>query len=216
MSIKIAIAEDNIFLLQAIREKLSFFEDLEIVATAENGQLLLDQLKIDLTVDLILMDIDMPVLNGIKTTAAAKKLRPQVKIIMLTVLDDYDNIFNAIQVGANGYLLKEVTPDVLHNGILETMDGGAAMTPIIAQKTLQLLRNPRIKDKPKNAEDFQLTKREIEVLEQLSQGLSYTKIAANLNRSPKTIRNHIENIYKKLQVHSKLEAVQKAKNNYII
>lgn len=216
MSIKIAIAEDNIFLLQAIREKLSFFEDLEIVATAENGQLLLDHLKTDLAVDLILMDIDMPVLNGIKTTAAAKKLRPQVKIIMLTVLDDYDNIFNAIQVGANGYLLKEVTPDVLHNGILETMDGGAAMTPIIAQKTLQLLRNPRIKDKPKNAEDFQLTKREIEVLEQLSQGLSYTKIAANFNRSPKTIRNHIENIYKKLQVHSKLEAVQKAKNNYII
>lgn len=216
MPLKIAIAEDNIFLLHAIKEKLSFFSDLQVVMIAENGALLLEQLQQDCSVDLILMDIDMPVLNGIETTAQIKKLYPQIKIVILTVLDDYNNIFQAIQAGANGYLLKEVNPRDLHKSIHETLAGGAAMTPVIAQKTLQLLRNPSIQTAPKKSLTVKLTKREIEILEQLSFGLSHTKIATNLSRAPKTIRNHIENIYKKLQVHSKLEAVQKARDNRLI
>lgn len=216
MSIKIALAEDNVFLTRAIEEKLSFFEAFEVVFTALNGKELIQQLKKDHNIDLILMDIDMPHMNGIQATEHIKNKHPQIKIVMLTVFDDYDNIFDAIQAGANGYLLKEIDPETLHKSILETMNGGAAMTPIIAQKTLQLLRNPRIKEQPKSTEDIKLTKRETEILEQLSKGLSYTQIAANLHRAPKTIRNHIENIYKKLHVHSKIEAIQKAKNNYLI
>jgi len=214
--IHIAIAEDNVFLMQAIKEKLSFFDEFKVVCTALNGELLLQELEKDRAVDLILMDIEMPKLNGIAATQIVKQKYPQIKVIILTVFDDYDNIFNAIRAGANGYLLKEVNPDDLQKGIQETLNGGAAMTPIIAQKTLQLLRNPRIQVPKKPTEDFKLTKREIEVLEQLGQGLSHTQIAANFSRSPKTIRNHIEKIYKKLHVHSKIEAVQKAKNNYLI
>lgn len=214
MKIKIALVEDNIFLLQTVKEKLSFFEDdLDIVLTASDGKVLLQTMNHH--IDLILMDIEMPNMNGIEATEKVKQQYPHIKIIMLTVLDDYDSIFGAIQAGANGYLLKEVNPQELFKFIQETMDGGAAMTPAIAQKTLQLLRNPRIKDS-KELEEITLTKREIEILEQLNQGLSNTKIATNLNRSPKTIRNHIENIYKKLQVHSKIEAIKKAKNNYLL
>jgi DNA-binding NarL/FixJ family response regulator len=216
MSIKIAIAEDNIFLLQSIKEKLSFFDDLELVQFATNGKELIDKLEQNFNLDLILMDIEMPMMNGIEATANIKKKHPQIKIIMITVLDDYDSIFQAIQAGANGYLLKEINAGDLHKSILETIAGGAAMTPIIAQKALQLLRMPNLQKASLNQEEIKLTKREVEVLEQLSHGLSNTKIAANLNRSPKTVRNHIEHIYKKLQVHSKLEAVQKAKNNFII
>lgn len=135
---------------------------------------------------------------------------------MLTVFDDDENIFKAIQAGADGYLLKEVNAQDLYNGIKETMEGGAAMTPSIAMKTLKLLRNPLDLKSSLELDNVKLTAREVEVLEQLSKGLSYSLIADNLVLSVGTVRKHIENIYKKLQVHNKLEAVQKAKKNNLI
>jgi len=215
--IKIAAVDDNVFLLNAVREKLFFFEDLQLVFTAHDGKDFLRKLKENDPIDLVLMDIEMPKMNGIETTTAAKKIQPSLKVLVLTVFDDYDNIFNAMRAGANGYFLKEVEPDDLHRGILQTMEGGAAMTPVIAQKTIDLLRNPRIQEQAiSNLKDVQLTKREIEVLEYMSKGLSYTQIAEQLSRSPKTVRNHMANIYKKLEVHSKIEAVQKARNHRFI
>ena len=135
---------------------------------------------------------------------------------MLTVFDNDENIFNAIKAGADGYLLKDVNPHVLFNGIVETINGGAAMNPSIALKTLKLLRNPVDFNSDVEKEKIELTSREVEVLEQLAQGQSYITIAENLFLSPSTVRKHIENIYTKLQVHSKLEAVQKAKRNNLI
>lgn len=214
--LKVAIVDDNSFLINAIKEKLSFFEDISIKHTSVNGSELLSKLEENHIVDLILMDIEMPVLNGIETTQVVKQKYPQIKIIMLTAFDNDENIFNAIQAGADGYLLKEINPKDLYQGIKETLNGGAAMNPSIALKTLKLLRNPLSIDNEKDKEDISLTKREVEVLEQLSKGLSYTLIAENLFLSPSTIRKHIENIYKKLQVHSKIEAVQKAKRHNII
>lgn len=216
MKLKLAIVDDNSFLINAVKEKLSFFDDLTVKFTATDGSDLLKKLEANHNVDLILMDIEMPVLNGIETTAVVKQKYPQIKIIMLTVFDNDENIFNAIKAGADGYLLKDVNPDELHNGILETLNGGAAMNPSIALKTLKLLRNPIQIKNTEDKEQISLSKREIEVLEQLSTGLSYTAIADNLYLSPSTVRKHIENIYKKLQVHSKIEAVQKAKNHNLI
>ena len=158
----------------------------------------------------------MPVLDGIETTQVVKQKYPHIKIIMLTAFDNDENIFNAIKAGADGYLLKEINPQDLHDGIVDTLNGGAAMNPSIAMKTLKLLRNPSSIDNEKDKEELSLSKREVEVLEQLSKGLSYTVIAENLILSPSTVRKHIENIYKKLQVHSKIEAVQKAKRHNII
>jgi len=216
MGINLAIVDDNSFLIHAVKEKLSFFDDLDVRFTALEGSYLLKKLEDDRHVDLILMDIEMPGLDGIETTRIVKQKYPHIKIIMLTVFDNDENIFSAIQAGADGYLLKEIDPDELYRGITETMNGGAAMNPSIAQKTLKLLRNPSAIDNPRDKDEISLSNREIEVLEQLSTGLSYTAIAKNLFLSPSTIRKHIENIYKKLQVHSKIEAVQKARDHNII
>ncbi len=214
--IRIAIADDNSFLIKTVFEKLSFFDDLDARFFAFNGQEFIEKLKANPVVDVILMDIEMPVMNGIDATDWVKKKYPQIKVIMLTVFDNDENIFKAIKAGADGYLLKEIDAKELHDGIVETLNGGAAMTPSIAMKTLRLLRNPMEINDVSAKEEVKLSEREIEVLEQLSKGLSYTLIAENLILSPSTIRKHIENIYKKLQVHSKIEAVQKAKNNKII
>lgn len=209
------IVDDNVFLQKAIAEKLSFFDDLVLKFTANNGNDLLSKLEKNKNIDLILMDIEMPECNGIEATKLVKSKYPQLKIIMLTVFDNDENIFNAIKAGADGYLLKEVNPKELHQGILETLNGGAAMNPSIALKTLKLLRNP-LDFESIDQENIKLTNREIEVLEQLSKGLSYNVIADNLFLSPGTVRKHIENIYTKLQVHNKLEAIQKAKDNNLI
>ena len=216
MDVRIAIVDDNSFLINVVAEKLSFFNNLNLKYTALNGSELLKKLNNDHLIDLILMDIEMPELNGIETTRKVKQKYPHIKIIMLTVFDDDENIFKAIQAGADGYLLKEINAQDLYKGIKETIEGGAAMTPSIAMKTLKLLRNPLDLSNNQELETVKLTAREIDVLEQLSKGLSYSSIADNLILSVGTVRKHIENIYSKLQVHNKLEAVQKAMRNKLI
>lgn len=213
--IKVALVDDNHFLLKSTQEKLSFFDELSIKMMAYDGQEILDKLEINHNIDIILMDIEMPGMNGIEATAQVKAKYPHIKVLVLTVFDDDENIFNVIKAGADGYLLKEITPAELHQGIKETLNGGAAMHPSIAYKTLKLLRNPQ-NLKNKCDLEIKLSTREVEVLEQLSKGLNYNNIADNLFLSPSTVRKHIENIYTKLQVHNKLEAIEKARNNNII
>lgn len=212
---KIVIVDDNIFLQKAVAEKLSFFADLSCKFFANHGLDLMEKLEANHNIDLILMDIEMPKMNGIEATGLVKARYPHIKIIMLTIFDNDENIFKSIKAGADGYLLKDVNPQDLHQGIVETLNGGATMTPSIALKTLKLFRNPIEFDAREN-EDIKLTTREIEVLEQLSKGLKYNNIADNLILSLGTVRKHVENIYAKLQVHNKLEAIQKAKNNNLI
>ena len=214
--IKVAIVDDNTFLQKAIQDKLSFFEEIEVKFKANDGLDLLSKLEKNHNLDLILMDIEMPKMNGIEATEMVKSKYPQIKIIMLTVFDNDENIFNSIKAGADGYFLKEVNPEELFVGIQETLNGGAAMTPSIALKTLKLLREPIVFENANYSEEIKLTQRETEVLDQLSKGLKYKNIANNLFLSEGTIRKHVENIYTKLQVHNKLEAIQKAKNNKLI
>ncbi len=216
MITKIAITEDNFFLAKAVQEKLSLYEEFKIKFFADNGKDLIQKLEKDANVDLILMDIEMPLMNGIFATEFVKNRYPQIKILILTVFDNDENIFNAIKAGADGYLLKETSPQELQRSIVEVLEGGAAMSPSIAFKTLKLLRNPQEFENKKCEEEIKLSPREIEVLQQLSRGLNYNIIAQNLFLSPSTIRKHIENIYTKLQVHNKLEAIEKAKTSRII
>ena len=216
MKLKIAIAEDNSFLAKAIVEKLSFFKEFNFKFKAVNGAELIGKLEVNHNIDVILMDIQMPEMDGIKATEIIKNKYPQIKIIMLTVFDDDESIFNSIKAGANGYLLKEIDAESLYKSIFEVINGGAAMTPSIALKALNLLRNPIQIEDNKASEKINLTKRETDVLTQLSKGLNYNEIADNLFISSGTVRKHIENIYRKLQVRNKMEAVQKAKNNRLI
>ena len=216
MKKSIAIIDDNNFLIKSVKEKLSFFEDIDISFSANDGLECMDKIQIKRQTDLILMDIDMPKQNGIETTALLKQKYPQIKIIMLTVFDDDENIFKAIQSGADGYLLKDTSAQELYTAIIKTLEGGAVMTPSIAMRTLNLLRSPLSEETNTTEETVKLTSREVEVLEQLSTGLPYTAIAENLFISPSTVRRHIENIYQKLQVHSKIEALELAKKKRII
>ncbi|RKD18655.1 DNA-binding response regulator [Pelobium manganitolerans] len=216
MKIRIAVIEDNNFLIKSVKEKLSFFEDISISFTANNGLECMDKLNENRQTDLILMDIEMPKQNGIEATALVKQKYPQIKIIMLTVFDDDENIFKAIQAGADGYLLKDVSAQELYLAIVQTLEGGAAMTPSIARKAINLLRSPLTSQLHEHHLNHDLSEREIEILEQLAVGLPYTAIAENLFISPSTVRRHIENIYRKLQVHSKVEAVNIAKSKRVI
>ncbi len=217
MNLKIAIAEDNSFLAKAVIEKLSYFNDLSYKFKGVNGAELIGKLEVNHNIDVILMDIQMPEMDGIKATEIIKGKYPHIKIIMLTVFDDDENIFNAIKAGANGYLLKEIDAENLHKCILEVVNGGAPMTPSIALKTLNLLRNPlTTENSTTELEEIKLTTRETEILEQLSKGLNYNEIADNLIISPSTVRKHIENIYKKLQVRNKMEAVLMAQKHKLI
>ena len=214
--IKLAITDDNSFLIKATQEKLSFFENFDLKFSAFDGKNCIEKLEKNHNIDLILMDIEMPIMNGIEATQIIKNKYPQIKIIMLTVFDNDENIFNAIKAGADGYLLKEVNPKDLQQGILDTLNGGATMTPSIAMKTLRLFREPVNFENTGIKDEVNLTTREIEVLEQLSKGLKYNDIAENLFLSSGTIRKHVENIYTKLKVHNKLEAIAKAKNANLI
>ena len=162
MKIKVAIVDDNSFLLKAVEEKLAFFEAILVKWKAVNGAECLEKLEENHHLDLILMDIEMPILNGIEATEKIKKKYPQIKIVMLTVFDTDENIFNAIKAGADGYLIKEVDPEALYKGIVDTLSGGAAMTPSIALRTLRLLRNPVAIDYMAAQEQISLTHREIE------------------------------------------------------
>ena len=217
MTIRVALAENKPFLAQAVQDKLALFPDaFSFQFHAVDGRELLDRLTEHPGVDAVLMDIEMPVMDGIEATAEVSERFPHVKVIMFTVFDDEKRIFQAIRAGAMGYLLKDETPPALRDAIVSIMAGGAPMSPTIAAKSLKLLRDPSRSDLAPVPTDFALTPREIEVLEQLSQGLEYQEIAANLFIAPATVRKHIENIYPKLQVNNKMRAVNKATRHGII
>jgi DNA-binding NarL/FixJ family response regulator len=211
LKIHVHITEDLPRLAKMLRENLEMSPDYKVTGVAVNGQDLLAQLPtLPNLPDIVLMDIQMPVMDGIAATAALKSKHPQIKVVMATVFDDEENIFNAILAGADGYLMKDEPPQVLHRALAEVIEGGAPMSPAIARKALLLLRKTPAKPVPA-ASDHDLSDREIELLEQLSRGLRYEQIGQNLHISTGTVRKHIENIYRKLQVHNKLEAVEAAR-----
>lgn len=206
--IRVGIVEDNNFLAESLAKKLALFEDFKLKFCAANGQDLLDKLEENANVHVLLMDIQMPEMNGIEATKEVLKKYPQIKIIMLTVLDTEQKIYEAIQAGAIGYLLKESSPKEIQNAVLEAKSGGAVLSPSVAFKAMKIIQNPEKMDQ--EPENFNLSSREQEVLVHLSKGLNYKQIAVNLFISPNTVRRHIENVYQKLEVHNKAEALQKA------
>lgn len=213
--IKIAIAEDISKLAQALKEKVELGMEFKVVSISPNGNALIQKLEESHAVDVIIMDINMPEKNGIETTEFIVNRWPHIKIIMSTIFDDEQNLFDAIMAGASGYLLKDEPPAKVHRAIYEAIEGGAPMSQTIAKKALSLLRNGTPQATIEQ-EDYQLTKRELEVLEQIAKGLSYDQISDNLFISYGTARKHVENIYRKMQVHNKIEAIEKAKKSGFI
>lgn len=213
--ISIAIAEDKPVIAQTLKEKIELNVDFKVKIMAANGAELINQLEQNKTIDVIFLDINMPVKNGIETAAEVTQRFPHMKIIMCTVFDDEENIFKAIQAGAAGYILKDGQPAKIHRYIYETLEGGAPMSPLIARKALKIIQSGAYKEVASKV-DYELTDREGELLIQLSKGLTYEQIADNLHISYGTVRTHFQNIYKKLQVHNKVEAINKARNEKLI
>lgn len=216
--VKIWIVDDQPRQRQVLREKLSFFPDFEIVGESTNGvqaTAMLSDNNEELTADIVLMDLEMPQMNGVEATLRLKSAGFKGKILVITVLEDDESVFQAIRAGADGYVLKDIHPQKLKEAIDELLSGGAPMSGVIATKALKLLRTGVVESVPDRGEVV-ISKREQEVLEQLALGKVYSDIAESLTISPYTVRKHIENIYGKLQVHNKVEAVAYAKRVGII
>jgi DNA-binding NarL/FixJ family response regulator len=163
--------------------------------------------------DVVLMDIDMPKVNGIEGVKIIRKKYPELKILMQTVFEDDDKIFDSICAGADGYILKKAQPHELMKAIAEVLEGGAPMTPSIARQVIRLVN----KQNSKHSDvDFKLTNREHEILSLLVQGLSYKMIGERCNISMPTVNSHIQHIYEKLHVNSGTEAVAKALEQNIV
>ncbi|MCB9188815.1 MAG: response regulator transcription factor [Flavobacteriales bacterium] len=212
--IKIAIAEDNSFLARSIINKLGLFDDFKVKFHAVNGVDLMAKLAADSNVDIILMDVQMPEMDGVVATKEVSDNYPHIKVVMLTVVDDNHIVYQSLRNGAVGYLLKESSPQYLYDGILNAVGGEAALSPSVALKAIKIIQNPENFEGEQR--DFGLSDRELQVLCQMEKGLSYRQIASNLIISPNTVRRHIDNIYRKLEVSNKVEAIQKAYVNKLI
>ena len=207
--VQIGIAEDVPGLAEALRTKVQLDPEFSVRWMAPNGKIAIEQLEATGPVDLLLMDIQMPGMNGIDATRAIKEKWPTIPIVMSTVMDDADHILQAILAGASGYLLKDTRPREIHQAIREALAGGAPMSPMVATKALALIRRNQEAPQQTVAQDHNLTAREQEILECLVEGLTYQQIADRLFISYGTVRKHVENIYRKLEVHSKVEAIRK-------
>lgn len=202
--IRILLYEDNTQLREVLSILLNGTPGYELLGAFGNCTNILKQVKLH-TPDLILMDIDMPFVNGIEGLQLLRAHGLQCKVLMLTVFDDNKNVFEAIRSGANGYILKKTPPARLIAFIEDALNGGAPMTSSIATQVLNMFAE----NHKSKIETFNLSAREQEVLNLLVEGYSYKLIADRLYISMDTVRSHIKKIYEKLQVNSKSEAVAK-------
>jgi len=224
MKIPIGIVDDKSQNRLSLAERINYSDDIEVVLTAVNGHDFLDQMKargVDRHPAVVLMDIEMPGMDGIETVQVGKQLYPGVKFLMLTVFDDDDKIFEAIKAGAGGYLLKDEKVAVIIDCIEQLQEvGGAPMSPRIARKAFDLLMKASlpVKEAASSEEknEYSLSGRETEVLKLLVDGFDYKAIAEKLFLSSHTVRKHIANIYHKLHVTSKAQAIKLATNNKLI
>jgi len=212
--ISIAIVDDKKEICENLQQVFKIFEGINVLFVAHDGEEIIQKIqRVDELPQVILMDIEMRKMDGITATQLIKSKFPEIKILILTVFEQEEKIFKAMQAGADGYLLKDEKPKKIVEAIENVLEGRMPMSPIVAAKTLAFLRNPTPPSQLKNPEDFQLTKREIEILELLSSGKTYQVIGKELFISPKTVSSHVENIYRKLDVHSKVEASMLAAKN---
>lgn len=211
-AIKVSIFEDNKSLRNGLSQLIEGSPDFELYGAYADCNNLLKDLALA-TPDVVLMDIHMPGLNGIEGVILIRKHFPEVKILMQTIFEDDDMVFQSVCAGASGYLLKNTPGAKLTEAIHEVMAGGAPMTPVIASKVLNMFQ----KNSPsKSGEIFMMNEKEKEILSLLTQGLSYKMIASEQKISIDGVRFYIRKIYDKLHVHSMSEAIAKAIKQKIV
>ena len=218
MSTRIAIADDKQINRTTVKEKIISFKEIELVLEAKNGHDFLEQLKklpVEKHPHVVLMDLEMPVMDGIQTISRATVAYPDIKFIVLTVFEDDEKIFEAVKAGAGGYLLKDDSAVNIIDAIMNVVEyNGIPMSPAIARKTMELLKQVPL---PVAAEKTQtetiLTDREMEILKEMVTGKNYKAIGEKLFISPLTVRKHTANIYQKLHVNSRAQIINLAHKN---
>lgn len=205
--IPIAIVEDNNDIRQALSDIIELSDDYELACTCINGEDALIKLPI-FHPEIVLMDINLGGINGIEVVKQLKITYPDILFMMCTVYEDDEKIFEALTAGASGYIIKKTTPVKLLGAIRELHEGGAPMSSQIARKVVQAFQSkPAVVWEDSSIDN--LSKREFEILQMLSTGLVYKEIAAKLNISAETVRKHVYNVYNKLHVGNRVEAVNK-------
>lgn len=206
MKTRVVVFDDHKGRREALHMLINDTSDMQCVGTFNNCAHVLENIK-DTVPDVVLMDIDMPKVNGIEGLKLIRQFAPETIILMQTVFDDEDKIFTAIRQGAHGYFLKKTAPDKLIEGIRDALEGGAPMSSSIARKVFEAFQQqPATTQKDR----FDLTAREKEILSLLMRGMSYKMIAEMCSISFNTVNGHCKKIYEKLHVHSATEAVAKA------
>ena len=212
--IRIAIVDDKANNRKIIADKLARNSFFSIQSVATNGEDFLQKMK---AVDkeelphIVLMDLEMPEVDGVTAIATASSLYPSIKFVVLTIFDDDEKIFNAIRAGACGYLLKEESGETIGEMLMNLWESGAGpISPSIAYKILQMVQKPVVikEGKPEAENIFNLSQREQEILQLLSDGLDYKEIAVKIFISPNTVKKHCISIYQKLHVNSKAQALR--------
>jgi DNA-binding NarL/FixJ family response regulator len=215
MKMQVAIVDDKATNRSILKDKLLRHRHFEITLVAENGKDFLEKMQflpIDKTPEVVLMDLEMPEMDGVDAVAAGSYLYPLVKFVMLTIFDDEEKIFKAIKAGAFGYLLKDESSANIAEVLNQMHENGVGpISPGIAHKILQLVQHNEItlqKNKPVPEKPlFKLTERENEILKLLVQGMQYKEIGNQLDISPNTAKKHVLNIYSKLHVNNKTQAL---------
>jgi DNA-binding NarL/FixJ family response regulator len=212
--IRVAIVDDKMNNRKVIADKLSLNNFFTISFQSVNGKdflLQMQELPEDDRPHIVLMDLEMPEIDGVSAIGTASSLYPDIKFVVLTIFDDDDKIFRAIKAGACGYLLKEESSEVIADMLMNLWESGAGpISPSIAYKILQMMQQPvqPKNEKPELDNIFHLSEREKEILQMLSEGLDYKEIASRIFISPNTVKKHTSSIYQKLHVNSKAQALR--------
>ena len=212
MNIRVVVFEDNKSLRQSLYQLINGSEGFNCVGAFEDCLNVVENIE-DTKPDVVLMDIQMPEINGIEAVSMLREKYPELKILMQTIFEDSEKIFQSILAGASGYILKSTSPSRILDFIKETYEGGAPMSPSVATKVMKMITQQFPSPK---LNTFNLSDREKEILSCLVNGMSYKLIADDCFISIDTVRGHIRNIYEKLHVHSKGEAVAKAIKGNIV
>ncbi len=203
-SIRVVIVEDDPILREALSTAVNNDQELELVGGFENAEKFLDTLLASIP-DVVIMDLNLPGMDGIMATERTKRTAPQAQVLVCTVQDDDESLFNALCAGASGYLLKDAPPDRLTTAVKEIHAGGSPMSAAVARRVIASFQRPNAASKELDL----LTERERQVLEHLAQGYRYKEIADRLFLSIETVRTHVRNLYDKLHVSSRTDALNK-------